>query len=190
MEKAKIALLYGDPAGIGPTLSAKLLQRRAEDFSPVLVGNEKIFTAALSRVAPELIDRFPVYDVTAGFIVRGESSAAGGRMQAEAMGKAAHLLLAGRVKAILVTSSDGVSRGLYDPRLADEPELVRRAFPGRDVTREFVIAGAPLTLYRTEKGDVAFDACLPHYGEKDPAPADEAALNDALTFLLSRLSGA
>ncbi|MBO4406888.1 MAG: hypothetical protein J5849_04240, partial [Clostridia bacterium] len=107
-----------------------------------------------------------------------------------AVGKAAHLLLTGRVKAILVTSADGVSRGLYDPRLADEFDLVRKAFPGKDVARGIVIAGAPLTLYRTEAGDVVFDACRPRYGETDPAPEDEEALNGALTFLLSRLPGA
>lgn len=187
MEKAKIALLSGDPAGIGPRLCAKLLAHRAEEFSPIIVGNERIHTAALSRIAPGLIDRFPVYDVPAAFVVRGEPTAESGGMQLQALGKAAHLLLEGRTDAILVVGFDPGSAELCDPSLKDDLAIVRRAFPGREASRAFYLAGSPVTLYRGLPGPVAISAAGPRYGEKETRPEDEKAAGDALAFLLSLL---
>ena len=185
MEKPRIALLSGDPAGIGPRLGAKLLKKRAADFSPVVVGNERIHTTALSRLAPDLIDLFPVYDVPAGFLVRGERSAEGGRMQLQALGKAAHLLLEGRVDAILITGFDPESVSLYDPLLPDDLAYVKKAFPGRKIARAFYLSGSPVTLYEGLPAPLAISAAGPRYGEEETRPEDEKATEDALAFLLS-----
>ena len=185
MEKPRIALLSGDPAGIGPQLCAKLLKKRSPEFSPLIVGNERIHTAALSRLAPDLIDRFPVYDVPAGFLVRGERSAESGRMQLMALGKAAHLLLEGKADAILITGFDPESVSLYDPALPDDLSYVKEAFPGREAARAFYLSGSPLTLYRGLPGPLAISAAGPRYGEAETRPEDEKATEDALSFLLS-----
>ena len=185
MEKKKIALLPGDPAGIGPALAARLLSSAREEFSPLIVGCERIYTAALSRLAPDLIDLFPVYDVPAGFLVRGERSPEGGRMQLEALGKAAHLLLEGRAEAILILGFDPGSVSLFDPGLPDDLAYIRRGFPGRDVKREFILAGSPMTLYRGLPGPAVIAAADARFGEEKTRPEEEKAARDALSFLLS-----
>ena len=110
-------------------------------------------------------------------------------MELLAMGKAAHLLLDSRVDAVLVVGFDPDAVSLYDPSLADDLALMKKAFPGRDIRRAFYLSGSPVTLYRGLPGPVVFGAMGPRYGEGDTRPEDEKAAEDALSFILTYPKG-
>ena len=104
--KPRIALLAGDPTGIGPEVAAKLLAlpQTPELASITLVGDRTVFRAGArdAGVSPSLVDALPLVQVPApaGLPVARVSPEAGG-FTLETLRKAVELFLEGSTDAIV-----------------------------------------------------------------------------------------
>jgi len=151
----KIGFCFGDPAFHGASrLSEFLYTHQEENFEPVIIGSEPIYTAALSHSHPELIDRYPVYTLPIGLVVRGEASAAGGENSARAIKAALRLLALQKIDVLLADGLNRASLSLYDPQRADLLSLIISVFPGASVRMSSFLSPGSVTLYKGLPGPV------------------------------------
>lgn len=145
----RVALLYGDPSGDGPERLAVFLRAQNAEFSPVILGNERIYTAALSRICPDLIDRYPVYNVPVGKIVRGQADGESGRAFLQTAEKLPFLFRHGLTDAALVLSPDEEALLKADRRITSDIALWEHVFPARRAARDvFLVDGRAVYAYR------------------------------------------
>lgn len=112
-----IALTCGDPAGIGPEIIIKSLLSGSDGFIPVIYGKREVFQS-ISRHALKLYEASSIDDVLSAYIagsipiidplpdmqgefMPGEPTLDGSRLAMEAVTRAAHDALAGRVDAVV-----------------------------------------------------------------------------------------
>lgn len=109
MQRPTIALVCGDPAGIGPELCRKLLavQENLTAAQVIVIADPKVFGADVAQVADRPTER-PSTGVTLwrqpgpdAAVVRGEASAAGGRYAIDTLRAAIDLTQAGIADAVL-----------------------------------------------------------------------------------------
>ena len=150
-----LGFCFGDPAFEGARELADFLHAHANDgFDPVIIGPEPIYTAALSRTYPELIDLYPVYTVPIGLVVKKESSAAGGEVSVRALKAGFRLLAAGKIDTLLIGGLHEESLSLYDPEKPDLFSHLTAFFPGAAIRAVRMAASAPVTLYDGLPGTV------------------------------------
>ena len=114
MAKAPLAVSMGDPAGIGPEITAKAWDaRRAHDLPPfVAVGDaravERVWPGPvrvvtdLAQVAPTFAEALPVFQIEeAGDIVPGSPDVEGARCSLHALELAAGLARSGAARALV-----------------------------------------------------------------------------------------
>ena len=164
-ELLRVALMYGDPSGDGNMRLARFLALRNAEFSPVILGNEKIYTSALSKTCPDLIDRFPVYDVPVGKILLGEANEESGRAFLETAEKLPLLIRKGVIDAALVLSPDEKALLKADRRINSDLALWEHVFPAKKIARDTFLAdgkavylyrGVPIPLVTSEDADAAW----------------------------------
>lgn len=116
-----VALLMGDPSGVGPEIILKAIQQidGTNRCHPLLVGQSRVFEDTASRIDMDIkfraVNRFedvrmddPVMDVLeAGDLqlddlIPGQPSAAGGRAQKQAIHQADELVREGKIDGIVM----------------------------------------------------------------------------------------
>ena len=79
--KPIIGIALGDPAGIGPEITAKALANGFADYTPVLFGNRALYEQSFS-----VPDGVTFIDTPAGADIRmGEITADGGKLMTESL---------------------------------------------------------------------------------------------------------
>lgn len=185
--KKRIALVYGDPAGAGPDRVALFLKEHHDKFFPVIAGNEPVYTASLSRIAPDLIDQFPVYTIPIGKVVRGNPDRESASALVASLYIAGELAAHRRVDAIAVTSVDYAALSRLDPAIHNSASLLSHVFPNVVFTPNFFLVSRGVTLYRGLSVPILFDSA-----ESDPLlagknQADPQSLCDILTVIETQL---
>jgi len=160
----RIGLSFGDPALDGAfRLSDFLYAHQDDGFEPIIIGSEPVYTAALSRTHPELIDRYPVYTVPIGTVVRGEASKASGENSVKAIKAACRLLGLGKIDALLIDGLNRTSLSLFDSGKPDLPQLLSAVFPGASLKTSLYLSSGAVTLYKGLPGVIlegSFEDCL------------------------------
>ena len=111
--KPIIGIALGDPAGIGPEITAKALMRGFADYTPVLFGNYRLFTQSYTGDLPVTVlsdyekdtlgEGITFVDVEAGEDIRmGEITADAGRLMAESLMKAIEYHKAGKIDGLVM----------------------------------------------------------------------------------------
>lgn len=185
--KKRIALLYGDPAGAGPDRLALFLKEHHTEFTPVIVGNEPVYTASLSRIVPDLIDQFPVYTVPIGRVVRGEPDRESGQALIAAMKMAGELADHRRVDAIAVTSVDYTALQAVDAGMKDAGGFLSALFPDVPFTQSFYLVSGGVTLFGGLACPVLFDSAPADPRLAGKNTADPTPLCDVLTVIETQL---
>jgi 4-hydroxythreonine-4-phosphate dehydrogenase len=141
--KATVALAMGDPAGISPELTAKLVAldeaRRAARI--VVVGDRRVYDAG-ARVAgteaqpDEFIDLRHLDPAT---IERGRASREGGQFAAANYRRALQLVMEGAAQAVCFTPFNKQAMRLADPSYEDEIGFTAGVLGFKGVASEFNI---------------------------------------------------
>lgn len=96
--KPIIGIALGDPAGIGPEITAKALEHGFADYTPVLFGNRALYERSFT--VPEGVT---FVDTPAGADIRpGEITADGGRLMTESLIKAIEYHKAGKIDGLVM----------------------------------------------------------------------------------------
>lgn len=185
--KKRIALVYGDPAGAGPDRVALFLKEHHSKFTPVIAGNEPVYTASLSRIAPDLIDQFPVYTVPIGKVIRGEPNRESASTLIASLYIAGELAAHRRVDAIAVTSADYAALSQIDPSIRDGAGLLSHVFPDVAFSPSFFLVSRGVTLYRGLSVPVLFDSADAEPQLAGKNQADPQSLCDLLTVIETQL---
>ena len=185
--KKRIALVYGDPAGAGPDRVALFLKEHHSEFTPVIAGNEPVYTASLSRIAPDLIDQFPVYTVPIGKVIRGEPNRESASTLIASLYIAGELAAHRRVDAIAVTSADYAALSQIDPSIRDGASLLSHVFPDVAFSPSFFLVSRGVTLYRGLSVPVLFDSADAEPQLAGKNQADPQSLCDLLTVIETQL---
>jgi 4-hydroxythreonine-4-phosphate dehydrogenase len=153
-----VALAMGDPAGISPELTAKLLVRQEvlEAADLVVIGDRRVLAAgaAVAGVAPEVtvaediataVDGRPVFldkrHLDPATIRPGEVSRAGGAFALANYRAALELAAAGRVDAVCYTPFNKAAMRLADPAYGDDVVFTTRVLGTSEPASEFNILG-------------------------------------------------
>jgi 4-phospho-D-threonate 3-dehydrogenase / 4-phospho-D-erythronate 3-dehydrogenase len=104
INKPKIGIMLGDPAGIGPEIVVKSLMERTDQFEPVIIGNHDCFQVVLdSKHAALGLDTLVFHDTSCQKKIKmGTVSAESGRMIDNSMKKAVSLLSRGEIEALIL----------------------------------------------------------------------------------------
>lgn len=152
VQRPRVGLSLGEPAGIGPEIALKALAgpRPAAELS--LYGSRAALRASAERLGVELPE-LPLVDPVPGDAPpAGSSSAAGGRSAAEAVLAAARDALAGRLDAIVTAPLSKASLRAAGYPWPGHTELLAEAAGVEDVAMMFVGGGlrvALLTIHRS-----------------------------------------
>lgn len=158
--KPRLAVLLGDPAGVGPEMGVKLLAR-AENVAAadlllvgapsVLAGGERIAQQRLDvlpvrsrdalRFEPGRITHLVLDEPAAGAVAPGECSEAAGQAALEALRTATELARDGLVQGILFAPLNKHSLRLAGMQEEDELRFMQGLFGVRTFTCEFNITG-------------------------------------------------
>lgn len=158
--KPRIAVLLGDPAGVGPEMGVKLLARpanlQAADLlliapDPVLAGGERIAQAKLEttrvtdgeplRFAPGRIAHLVQAQAADGAAPLGACSAAAGQAALQALATATALARDGQVQGIVFAPLNKHSLRMAGMQEEDELRFMQGLFGVRGFTCEFNITG-------------------------------------------------
>lgn len=111
--KPIIGIALGDPAGIGPEITAKALHHGFADYTPVLFGNYRLFAQSLEKELPITVvsdyeraaigEGITFVDMPAGDDIRmGQITADAGRLMAESLLKAVEYHKAGKIDGLVM----------------------------------------------------------------------------------------
>lgn len=96
--KPRIGIALGDPAGIGPEITAKALAHGFADYTPVLFGNKALYEQSFS-----VPDGVTFVDTPAGADIRmGEITADGGKLMTESLINAIDYHKQGKIDALVM----------------------------------------------------------------------------------------
>jgi len=156
--KPRLAILLGDPAGVGPEMGVKLLAQQANAHAAelllvaapsVLAGGERIANAALDvlpvrpgealRFEPGRITHFVLAEPSGGSAPLGACSEAAGRAALQALTVAAQLARDGQVQGIVFAPLNKHSLRLAGMQEEDELRYLQELFAVRGFTCEFNI---------------------------------------------------
>jgi len=145
--RPRLAVLLGDPNGIGPEIGAKLLARPATyAAADVVVYTDSAIVAAGERVAGVRIDAratlAPLDLIDAAAITPGEATLAGGHAAFRALETAADAALRGDVDGIVFAPLNKHAMRLAGLTQEDELRYMQEKFGVRGFVSEFNITGA------------------------------------------------
>ena len=145
--RPRLAVLLGDPNGIGPEIGAKLLARPATyAAADVVVYTDPAIVAAGERVAGVRIDAratlAPLDLIDAAAITPGEATLAGGHAAFRALETAADAALRGDVDGIVFAPLNKHAMRLAGLTQEDELRYMQEKFGVRGFVSEFNITGA------------------------------------------------
>ncbi|WP_326538906.1 4-hydroxythreonine-4-phosphate dehydrogenase PdxA [Pseudorhodoferax sp.] len=160
MNKPRIAVLLGDPSGVGPEMAVKLLAReRNRAQAEILLIADSAALASGQAIAGQQLDPLRVdhldavrheggritllpCDALGGPPVLGESNEASGRASMRALDLAIDAVRAGRAEAILFAPLNKHSLRLGGLVHEDELRHLQERFGVRGFTSEFNLTGA------------------------------------------------
>ncbi len=140
MRKTAIAITLGDPAGIGPEITAKALATgKFQLDSIVLVGSRTAFleaaeTAGLDR---SLLAVSSFIDTGAGRIITGKISLEAGKSALLGIEKAAELAIAGKVEGICTSPINKEAIVLAGSKYIDQSTMLQGLTSSVDVSTVF-----------------------------------------------------
>ena len=145
--RPRLAVLLGDPNGIGPEIGAKLLARPATyAAADVVVYTDPAIVAVGERVAGVRIDAratlAPLDLIDAAAITPGEATLAGGHAAFRALETAADAALRGDVDGIVFAPLNKHAMRLAGLTQEDELRYMQEKFGVRGFVSEFNITGA------------------------------------------------
>ena len=145
--RPRLAVLLGDPNGIGPEIGAKLLARPATyAAADVVVYTDPAIVAAGERVAGVRIDAratlAPLDLIDAAAITPGEATLAGGHAAFRALETAADAALRGDVDGIVFAPLNKHAMRLAGLTQEDELRYMQEKFGVPGFVSEFNITGA------------------------------------------------
>lgn len=129
MEKLKIALTMGDPAGIGPEIAVRLAEALPErmDFELLIYGSPNILTEARRRFAPDAgYTCVGCGDMPFSALKPGALSADCGRLAYNTVKCAATDALAGKIDAIVTCPVNKAAVNLAGIPFTGHTELIAR----------------------------------------------------------------
>ena len=166
-EKPFVAITMGDPAGIGPEVTAKALmdQRVYDKCRPVVIGDQAamdeahrlIGATASTHLAhsleevwgrPGTVDVLELENLDYGDIVVGQVSAAAGRASVEWVLKAGDLARSGQVQAIVTAPINKEASSLAGYKDIGHMELLQRQSGASDVAT-MLMAGTLRVVHLT-----------------------------------------
>ncbi len=147
MSKPRIAVLLGDPSGVGPEMAVKLLARErnlaAADI--LLIADERALASG-QAIADQQVDlqrlRLQPCNALAGAPVLGKSNAASGLASMRALDAAIDAVRAGQADAILFAPLNKHSLRLGGLTQEDELRHLQERFGVTGFTSEFNLTGS------------------------------------------------
>ncbi len=140
MEQPRIGITLGDPAGIGPEITAKAIA--ASGFQPdglILVGNKRNFedVVKMLRIDSSLFSGIQFIDIPSKPVKMGEVSKEAGRVAIQSIEMATSLALSGRIHGLCTAPISKEAIILAGSRYIDHTTMLQSLTGSRSVTTVF-----------------------------------------------------
>ena len=140
MEQPRIGITLGDPAGIGPEITAKAIA--SSGFQPdglTLIGNKRNFedVVKMLRIDNSLFSGIQFIDIPSEPIKMGKVSKEAGRVAIQCIEMAASLALSGRIQGVCTAPISKEAIILSGSRYIDHTTMLQTLTGSRSVTTVF-----------------------------------------------------